>query len=141
MLADWQTSGYQPGPGWGGTAPRLWQSTPQPKSTLPISFSPGVKPVLMEQLSPGHWFVDFGTEMMAGLTLKVTGGKAGAKITVRLSEELLCSGCSAKGCNTCDANTTTKAILYPMRTGNTYAETWTLADGTSEIENHEYKYS
>ena len=26
-----------------------------------------------------------------------------------------------------------------MRTGNTYHEIWTLKDGVSEIENHEYK--
>ena len=27
----------------------------------------------------------------------------------------------------------------PMRTGNTYHEVWTLKDGVSSIENHEYK--
>ena len=107
-----------------------------------------MKPASITLLAPGHWFVDFGTEVMAGLSATVSGGKAGAKMNVKLSEELLCKGCTpkpsggpgpGKGCNTCDFNMTTKAILYPMRTNNKYAETWTLADGTSTIENHEYK--
>ena len=101
-------------------------------------------------MSPGHWFVDFGTEMMAGLTVTVTGGKAGAQMNVRLSEELLCNGCNeshaggggantGKGCNTCNYNDTRKAILFPMRTGNTYEEIWTMNEGVSVFENHEYK--
>jgi hypothetical protein len=110
----------------------------------------GVKPVEMTLLSPGHWFIDFGTEIMAGLKMTVTGGKAGAKLDVRLSEELMCKGCnethaggggpnSGKGCNTCDYNETRKAILFPMRTNNKYEEIWTLTEGVSEFENHEYK--
>ena len=68
----------------------------------------------------------------------ITGGKAGTVIDVKLSEELLCHSCATKQCNKCDFNQTRKAILYPMRTGNTYHEEWVLADGTSHIENHEY---
>ena len=110
----------------------------------------GVKPVEMTLMSPGHWFIDFGTEIMAGITLTVTGGKVGTKMDVRLSEELMCNGCneshagrggpnSGKGCNTCNYNDTRKAILFPMRTNNKYEEIWTLKDGVSEFENHEYK--
>jgi hypothetical protein len=51
----------------------------------------------------------------------VKGGKAGTTVEVRLSEELVCQGCaSGKGCNTCNFANTTKQILYPMRTGNTW---------------------
>lgn len=118
-------------------------------SACPVANS-GVKPVEMTLMSPGHWFVDFGTEMMAGLTVTVTGGKAGAQMNVRLSEELLCNGCNeshaggggpntGKGCNTCNYNDTRKAILFPMRTGNTYEEIWTMNEGVSVFENHEYK--
>ena len=58
-----------------------------------MSFNPGMKPLEMTQMAPGHWFVDFGTEIMAGLTLKVQGGKAGSLVNVKLSEELMCRGC------------------------------------------------
>ena len=122
VLSGWQSAAYQPSAGWRPVAPRSWMSPPQPKATLPISFSPGMKPVEMTLLSPGHWFVDFGTEIMAGLTMKVTGGKAGAKMDVKLSEELMCVGCkethsggggpgAGKGCNTCDFNGTHKQLL------------------------------
>ena len=88
----------------------------------------------MTLLGTGHWFVDFHTEMMAGLTVAVANGQAGTKVNIKLSEELLCKGCAGggsghggagrgKGCNTCDFNMTYNSILYPMRTGNTYQET------------------
>lgn len=127
VLSGWQSAAYKPAAGWKAVATRTWMSPPQPKATLPIAFSPGMKPVEMTLLAPGHYFVDFGTEIMAGLTLKVTGGKAGSTIDIKLSEELMCVGCkgrqggggpgAGKGCNTCDFNETHKEILYPMRTG------------------------
>jgi len=126
VLPGWQSASYKPGAGWGPVVARTWVSPPAAKETLPISFNPGLKPVEMTLLAPGHWFVDFGTEIMAGLTVTVHGGKAGTQMNVKLSEELLCKGCAptrtggggagkGKGCNTCDFNETTKAILYPMR--------------------------
>jgi hypothetical protein len=152
VLPGWQETSYKPGPnsGWAPVSERTWVSTPQPKETLPISFLPGLKPTELTLLGPGHWFVDFGTEIMAGLTMTVTGGKAGTQLDIKLSEELLCKGCAngraghggpgaGKGCNVCDFNETTKAVLFPMRTNNKYEEVWTLKDGESKFENHEYK--
>jgi alpha-L-rhamnosidase len=43
-------------------------------------------------------------------------------LDVRLGEEL--SGPSS--------------VLYPMRTGNTYQSTWTMAQGLSAFQHHEY---
>ena len=90
---------------------------------------------------------------MGGLVLNVEHSSAAEQqqpqqLDVRLSEELLCKQCvnetegrAQSSCNSCNATETVNRILYPMRTGNTFQETWTLkADaGTSRFENHEYK--
>lgn len=138
-VAGWQSGSFTPGAGWAPSAPRTYTSPPQPKMTLPVSFIPRLKPVEVTMLAAGHWFVDFGTEIMAGLTMNVIGGTKGVKMNIKLSEELLCKGCTSAKCNTCNYNDTTKAVLFPMRTNNKYEETWTLGDGVSTIENHEYK--
>jgi hypothetical protein len=68
VIPGWQSASYKPAAavGWNAVAPRVWASPPQPKETLPINFETGRKPVEMTELSPGHWFVDFGSEIMAG---------------------------------------------------------------------------
>ena len=107
VLSGWQDPAFKPAAGWKPAAPRTWMSPPVAKETLPVGFTPGLvrlfshsshffsdsshfphlffssqKPVEMIELAPGHWFVDFGTEIMAGMTVKVTGGKAGSKMIV-----------------------------------------------------------
>ena len=61
---------------------------------------------------------------MAGLQLQVSGGAAGQKLDITQGEE------------TVPGNP--HQILYPMRTGNTFQQTWTLRQGNSTFENHEY---
>ena len=65
--------------------------------------------------------VDFGRELQGGANLTVLG-TAGANITVWLSESLLDNG----------------VVKFPMFTGTTYKNTYTLRDGRQSISNHEY---
>ena len=121
----WQGAGFVPGDGWvAAQVHSSFKTAPLPKSTEPIAFTPGLKPVQLVQLSPGHWFFDFGSEIMAGLRLRVTGGVAGQKLDITQGEETVPGA--------------PHQILYPMRTGNTFQQTWTLQHGISEFENHEY---
>ena len=71
-------------------------------------------------MARGHWFFDFGTDLMAGLELEWNGGNA--TINLRASEELI----------------TNTSIKFPMRTGNAYEMQWTAGEGTSSFEQHEY---
>lgn len=71
-VAGW-TQGAPFTPGWTSAAPRVWLAAPQPKQTLPIQFSAGRQPIELTLLGPGHWFVDFGTVQMAGLTATISG--------------------------------------------------------------------
>lgn len=95
-----------------------------PKPTAPLHISEGVQPTQVTQLSSGHWFFDFGTELMAGLRLEVPGGAAadGWVLQMVLGEEL----------------SAPNTVMYPMRTGNTYANTFTLRSGVSVFQHHEY---
>ena len=109
VQAGWQTVGFKAGSGWAPATvqPRHSPGTLTAKSTLPLS----VRYVRanVTQLAPDHWFIDFGTEVMAGVHLETTGGAPASQLDLRLGEELI------------SPNT----ILYPMRTGNTYQNTFT----------------
>lgn len=45
-----------------------------------------VAPVRVQELGPGHYFLDFGRDAFAGLQLKLTSPEAGRKIVVHLGE-------------------------------------------------------
>ena len=63
---------------------------------------------------------------MGGLHLELGGLVAGGKVQVTMSEEL--------------ADTQSKTLLYPMRTGNHFRAVWTAGnESTSIFEHHEYK--
>ncbi|MDD2630585.1 MAG: family 78 glycoside hydrolase catalytic domain, partial [Limnochordia bacterium] len=64
-----------------------------------------------------HYFVDFGKAVIGGLQLTVEG-VAGQNVEIRLGEEL----------------TAPHTVMYQLRTGNMYQETWTLKDGPQTIE-------
>lgn len=68
------------------------------------------------------YLIDFGLELQGGVNITFTNAKAGQKVTVKLSEELLPNG----------------QIKVPMRTGNDFEDTWTLRDGTQTVMQHEY---
>jgi glycine betaine/choline ABC-type transport system substrate-binding protein len=63
------------------------------------------------------WRADLGREIVGGIRLAVTG-RAGARIRVRLGEELEVDG----------------SVRSRLRTSNVYEETWTLRDGPQTIE-------
>lgn len=81
-----------------------------------------VKPVLMHKKSEGHYFFDFGREIVGCVRLSIEGTN-GRQIEVRLGEEL-------------DGD---KTVRHQARTGVTYAEKWTLRDGLQVIENFGYR--
>jgi alpha-L-rhamnosidase len=84
----------------------------------------GVAPTVV-QVGEGHWFFDFGTELMAGIVLKWHApALAGATLDLRMGEELA----------------SPQRVMEPMRTTNIYQMTWTLANGakSSSFEQHEY---
>ena len=68
------------------------------------------------------YLIDFGLEMQGGVNISFTHAKAGQKVRVKLSEELLPNG----------------HIKVPMRTGNDFEDAWTLRDGPQTVMQHEY---
>lgn len=81
-----------------------------------------VKPKRIVDKGNRAWFIEFDRNMVAGIRLDVIG-KAGQEIEIRLSEEL----------------SAPETVLYKMRTGNTYQETWTLKEGRQVLENFGYR--
>ncbi len=74
-------------------------------------------------LEPGRVVVDFGRAWIGGIRLHVAAGTAGSQVDVRLGEELNADG----------------TVRYAMRTGNTYRDTWTLADGEQTLQHWGYR--
>lgn len=74
-------------------------------------------------LEPGRVVVDFGRSWIGGIRLHVANGTAGSQVDVRLGEELNADG----------------TVRYGMRTGNTYRDTWTLADGEQTLQHWGYR--
>lgn len=79
-------------------------------------------PVKMIKKADGHYFFDFGKEIVGFIRLVVTGTN-GRQIAIRLGEELA-------GKNT---------VRYAARTDITYAENWTLREGQQTLENFGYR--
>ena len=69
-----------------------------------------------------RYLVDFGRELQGGINISFVRGVAGQVLSVKLSEELLPDG----------------SVKVPMRTGNDFADTWTLRDGAQTVMQHEY---
>ena len=63
-----------------------------------------IETVHQVEVSPGHWFFDFGTDLMGGMHVELPPAFAGHQLVLTLSEEL--------------ASPNQKEILFPMRTGN-----------------------
>lgn len=78
----------------------------------------------------GSWFADFGRELQGGVSLSVDlrgvaalPGGARRTAVVRMAEELAAP----------------RAILWPMRTGNTFQSVFSLKDGAANtLTQHEY---
>jgi hypothetical protein len=113
VLPGWQSTPYTPtaAAGWFVVASRSWAVPPLPKETLPIAFAAGRKPVEMTEQSPGHWFFDFGSEIMVGVTLfcrRLAKRAGGAPLTpapygwsvVRVGRVMGCGTCVLAGWGT-----------------------------------------
>lgn len=116
LSADFDDSGWQPVRVMDRYTDRLFA---QPLRNVLME---EVKPVRMHKKGDGHYFFDFGKEIVAFVRLAVTG-KGGEQVEVRLGEELA-------GENT---------VRHAARTGVTYAEKWTLRNGTQTLENFGYR--
>lgn len=77
----------------------------------------------VRELAPGRVVVDFGRSWIGGIALHVADGSAGSQVEVRLGEELNADG----------------SVRYALRTGNTYRDTWTLADGEQTLRHWGYR--
>ena len=123
--------------GWAPAAAVAPASAPVAKTTLPLEVHSGLLPVETLQLSRSRYYFDFGRERTGGFVLKVPAatatlwGGAGSTVEVRLGEQV-----SAEDPH---------AVLWP--TGGAAANwnkipTWvsrfTLDDGPSVFEQHEY---
>jgi hypothetical protein len=100
--------------------------SPLPKTTLPLAIDEAV-PVALTWVQPGKYFFDFGSELMAGLSLTVDGVRTESNDHCRNNSPLLCAqGASgttmlvALGEELVDATT----VLAPMRTGNDFRFNW-----------------
>lgn len=68
----------------------------------------------------GHYFVDFGREIIGGISLTINNSSFFSRqVTIRSGEELDDNG----------------DVLYKMRTGNTYEECWKFGTGKQNLEN------
>lgn len=81
-----------------------------------------VEPIRVQAKAKGHYFFDFGKEIVGCVKLAVTG-REGERLELRLGEEL-------------DAPDT---VRHAARTGVTYCETWTLREGKQTLENFGYR--
>lgn len=79
-------------------------------------------PETIEPIENG-FFYDFGTEIVGTLKIRATG-KSGAKIRILCGEEL---------------EDTPIKVRHNMRCYCDYDETWTLAGGSEELEQYDYK--
>lgn len=67
----WRTASFVPSASWLPAKAQLpFNPAPRPKTTLPLTIE-WVSPPVLRRLSPGRWFFDFQTELMAGLALTV----------------------------------------------------------------------
>ena len=76
-----------------------------------------VFPEKIKKLDNGHFFVDFGRELIAGIELD--SPKTPGEAEIRLGEEL----------------TTDNRVKYKMRTGNRYQNSWTFSENNDYLAN------
>ncbi|CAK0810812.1 unnamed protein product [Prorocentrum cordatum] len=120
-MTCWRLAGFVPTAAWERAKERdAYSPALSAKIAQPVRVTTGFKPASIIQVGPGHWFFDFGTELMGGIELEWTGGTA--SLNIRASEELV-------------SNT---SIKFPMRTGNQFEMNWEGGPGTSSFEQHEY---
>ena len=79
-----------------------------------------IKPKKFINRGNGHYFIDFGREIIGGISLTIDNSSFYSKqVTIRSGEELDDNG----------------NVLYKMRTGNTYEEHWKYGVGKRTLEN------
>eukprot|EP00039_Didymoeca_costata_P008725 m.115456 g.115456 ORF g.115456 m.115456 type:complete len:887 (-) comp14206_c1_seq1:419-3079(-) len=115
--------------------PSKWiRAKEQPDFALPLALKIA-RPLIILQRSTkdvqsynqnSRVIIDFQLEMQGGVNFTITAPSDGMNVTVSLSEELT----TAK-----DGSTT---VLVPMRTGNSFVDTWTLRKGIQVVTQHEY---
>lgn len=123
--AGWSEPGFAGGPS--------WESAVQaPAWDAPPYLEPRGAPVLLTRdacsvvhVSPTRQILDYGTEFMGGVNLTFVGAARGTTVTVVLAEELNPDG---------------QSVRSPLRTGNKWNSTWTLAGGFADggIVHHEF---
>jgi len=82
-----------------------------------------LEPMRLVERAPGHYFLDFGRSLIGGFRLHNVEGTAGQEVEIRLGQEVLAP----------------HTVRYVKRTGNTYQEMWTLADGPQTLSNWGYR--
>ena len=68
-VAQWRDPSYTPDYTWRVPQVVTPSVLPVAKTTLPLRTEVGLQPTVLTQLSPLHWFFDFGVERMAGVSL------------------------------------------------------------------------
>ena len=119
---------------WRPAAGRTWPARVQAKRTHALQVTENIAPQSVVQTSPGRWLIDMGSELMAGVQLRISAlqraqmGDA-THVQVTLSEQLLES---AEGFLT---------PRFPCSSSNYFRSNFKLrADNTtaSAFEHHEY---
>ena len=100
--------------------PSAFTPRPQPCHRQPKHFAFDIN--CAKTATTPTYLVDFGRELQGGLNLTFRRGVAGARVIVKLSEELLPDG----------------RVMVPMRTGNNFTAVFTLRDGPQSTVGHEY---
>lgn len=126
----WRNPGFNTSSAWTDAAtlppfdPAMQPLVARP--TLPMMIAdPALQPALVQEIGPGHWFIDLGVEIQGGLTVSWGADAAeGTQYYIRMGEELLTQ--------------TPPSVMYDMRTGNKYENIWTLRAGNQTFEHHEY---
>lgn len=99
--------------------PTQWQLHPQETEMLLMH---DLEPVEVVERAPGHYFIDFGREVVG--TLRATfHASDGDTVEVRLGEEL----------------TQPHTVRHDLRCNCLYQDHWTLRDGTQELEHYDYR--
>lgn len=99
--------------------PALWRLRAQETPLLDVY---ELRPVRIVQKESGHYFFDFGREIVGTLCLRLKG-KAGDVVEIRLGEEL----------------TGPDQVRYKLRANCLYQERWTLRDGVQTLEHYDYR--
>ncbi|GLX66641.1 hypothetical protein MU1_09850 [Paenibacillus glycanilyticus] len=93
---------------------------PQPTPVLSVYTN---KPASVDKLGPGHYLIDFGTELTGQFTM-IAQGAAGDEIEIRSGEELQPGD---------------QAVRYDMRCNCHYSDRWILSGREDRFETYDYK--